>query len=334
MAFPWLFSSGFERGTNGEWSSETDASSLLDFPHYTRLAPFKLAPYRGAYCMRFLPNAAADAFVVRTETIALAATWAVRVYVYADQLTLAASDRFSLVELQSAGDVVEAAMGIQATAGGVLQWWCGENAAAGTIRAQNMGAQGVWTHLEMTGTLDSGVGNDGTLSFFVDDGAVGAAITTLDQAAIAEIQVGGMGLDAGTTAGRILYDDVVVDELQIFRDRERFLFSKRTTFSDDHPIVGPGKFSIAATGTGGTGNLVVTAYDSDGVDQNLEPLVVLRNTAANEFVPGHDIFEVRHGLYLTMTGTAGQAFVSIDKGGLWDEAQYITRGLTKGGPFP
>ncbi len=332
MAFPWLFSSGFERGTNGEWSSETDASSLLDFPHYTELARFGLTPYRGAYCMRFLPNAAADAFVVRTETIALAATWAVRVYVRADQLTLAASDRFSLVELQSAGDVVEAAMGIQRTAGGVLQWWCGENAASATIRAQDMGAQGVWTHLEMTGTLDSGAPNDGILRFFVDDGQVGANITALDQAAIAEIQVGGMGLDAGTTAGRILYDDFIADDLQIFRDRERFLVHHRTHFTEDHPIIGPGKFSVAVTGTGT--NAVLTMYDSDGVDQNLEPLAVIRNVSANEFVPGHTEFIVHHGLYCTLAGTAAQAFFDIVGGNVVSEGRYKSFGNARGRPHP
>ncbi len=284
--------------------------------------------------MRFRPSGATDAFVVRSETIAASATWAVRVYVRADQLTLAASDRFSLVELQSAGDVVEAAMGIQATAGGVLQWWCGENAASATIRAQNMGGQGVWTHLEMTGTLDSGVGNDGILRFYVNDGQVGANITTLDQAAIAEIQIGGMGMDAGTTAGRILYDDYIADDLQIFRDRERFMLHHRSHFAEDHPIVGPGKFSIAATGTGATGTTIATGYDSDGVDANLEPIFVLRNTAANEFIPGHDVFTVSHGLYLTLAGTAAQAFISVDRAGIRSEGGYITRGIREGKPVP
>ncbi len=327
------FASGFERGTNGEWSSETDTGSLLDFPHYTELARFRLTPYRGAYAMRFLPAGATDAFVVRTETIAASATWAVRVYVRVDQLTMANSDRFSLVELQAAADVVEAAMGIQRTAGGVYQWWCGENGGAATIRAQDL-VQGQWTHLEMTGTVDSGAPNDGIIRFYVDDGQVGANITAVDQGAIAEIQVGGMGLDAGTTAGRILYDNFVAADTQVFRDRERFLVHHHTYFTQDHPIIGPGKFSIAATGTGATGTTVATGYDSDGVDQNLEPIFVLRNTAANEFIPGHDVFTVSHGLYLTLAGTAAQAFISVDRAGIRSEGGYVTRGIRQGKPVP
>ena len=54
MAFPYIFKANFEGGTNGEWDSESDTGSRLDFPHYSELAriPGLAMPYRGARCMR------------------------------------------------------------------------------------------------------------------------------------------------------------------------------------------------------------------------------------------------------------------------------------------
>ena len=95
-----------------------------------------------------------------------------------------------------------------------------------------------------------------------------------------------------------------------------------------------GEFSAGVTGTGATGNCVLTLYDTDGVPNGLEPLAILRNTAANEFIPGHDVFQVSHGLYCTLSGTNAQAFFSINRGGLWSDATIINYGLKKGGVSP
>ena len=56
MAFPWIFEESFDAGTRGDWDSESDTGSLLDFPHYTTLAaiPGGGLPFRGAYCMRIV----------------------------------------------------------------------------------------------------------------------------------------------------------------------------------------------------------------------------------------------------------------------------------------
>jgi hypothetical protein len=56
MAFPYIFEENFELGTKGDFDTETDTGSLLDFPHYSTLANIKNAPmpYRGAYCARII----------------------------------------------------------------------------------------------------------------------------------------------------------------------------------------------------------------------------------------------------------------------------------------
>lgn len=71
MAFPYVFHSNFEQGTNAEFDSETDTGSQLDFPHYSELArwPWPTAtPYSGAYCARWkLTGGTADSVLVEGD---------------------------------------------------------------------------------------------------------------------------------------------------------------------------------------------------------------------------------------------------------------------------
>jgi hypothetical protein len=55
---------------------------------------------------------------------------------------------------------------------------------------------------------------------------------------------------------------------------------------------------------------------------------------AKDYTPGHDVFEVQNGLYTVLTGTAPQAFISIERAGCVSDATMISQGLKNGAPKP
>jgi len=346
MAFPYLFSENFELGTFGQFNAESDTDNIIDIAHYTELARFGLAPYRGAYCARIRAGSGTNSAFYREDEgfdAAASARLTVRFYFYLDaDFTMADGDKFSLYEAESTlNTTTEIAAGLDRS-GTDLRVWFAETQAAATVRTRVLGditaayrsgrsPLGQWHHLEIDATIDAGGGNDGTLDGWVDDTSIGAQITGLDQAAIVDAKIGIIGKEAGTT-GTILIDQVIADNGRIFMDRERFPRNRWVHAPQDHPIIGPGRFSAAVTGTGT--NAVLSLYDADWAPDRLEPIAVIRNLTANEFVPGHDVFEVSRGLYCTLTGTDVQAFFSIDRGGFTSPAALIAHAERARKPRP
>ena len=115
MGFPWIFSSNFESGTNAEWDTETDTASRLDFPSYKTLAQYKLAPYRGAYCMRVAAGSTSDADVLEGDLdLAANAVRYFRFYIcFSDDFTGSANDTVNLFEAQDASHTIEIAFGFR-----------------------------------------------------------------------------------------------------------------------------------------------------------------------------------------------------------------------------
>ena len=328
MAYPWIVENNWETGLHG---ADASSGALIDFPHYTTLARYGMAPYRGAYCLRVILAGGTTSQYVRENgvNIAAAAVNYVRWYFYLGKdLVMANADKLTMVELESTEDTTaEATAGIQRT-GDNIEFWYNETQAAAGAAAIVLGttttALGRWHHAELEVTVDSGAPNDGTIIGYIDD-AAGATISSLDQLAVVDARIGTLGVDAGTS-GTILIDNFIHDDGRIYRYKHRFPGTNiHVTHSEDHPIIGPARFSAAVTGTGT--NAVLSLYDSDGVPTNLEPFAVIRNLTANEFVPGHDIFEVVSGLYTIMSGTAAQAFISVEKGGVLSDGHYTSRGL-------
>lgn len=344
MAFPFLFTEAFDSGGRGLFDAETDTDSILDFPHYSALARFGMAPYRGAYCLRVRNGTGTnDAFVREdagfdtAQNVTIVFRW--RFFLGRD-FTMADTNKFSMVELESVlNTTTEVAAGLDRS-GDNIRFWYAETAAA-TAQVFTLGnitapygtpnsPLGRWYHGELSCLID-GAGGAGTIDAWIDDGAAGNQITTLTQAAIVDAKFGIIGKEAGTT-GSFLIDQIVADDTRIFMDRQRYVDNVWVHAAEDFPIIGPGCFSAAVTGTGT--NAVLSLYDADGVPNNLMPIAVLRNTVANELIPGHDEFEVKHGLYVTLTGTAPQGFISIRRGGLRSQAAMVTRGQMTGRPMP
>ena len=342
MAFPYIFAEGFESGTNGLF--DNDSGSLLDFPHYTTLARWGMAPYRGAYCMRVLLNGGTTTqYTEETGSFDFAAADRrfVRWYFYlGSDFTMADTDKFAMFNLESvAGATVIVAAGIDRSGSSIRLWYANTNSStAQTIVIGTLDPPGNpnsclrrWHHVELNMLIDSGAGNDGTIQGYYNDGAFGTTITALDQALSVDARFGVIGPDAGTS-GTLLIDDVILDDLQIYSDRVRYPVNRWIVQADDHPMIGPGRVSVGVTGTGT--DAVLSLYDTDGVPNRLEPIAVLRNVSANEFIPGHDVFDFSHGLYATLSGTNPQGFVSLEMGGLHSQGALITRGLKQGRPMP
>lgn len=333
MAFPWIFSDGFESGTT---AATATSGSLLDFPHYSELARQGMTPYRGAYCERIRLTGGTTSQFAREDTafddwITTQVTRFVRLYFYLGKdLLMADGDKFSLFEAESVlNTTTQFAFGIQRTTGNILFWFNQTQAAAlpsTVVIGTTTTALGRWICAEIKGVSAAGTG---TIDGYIEDGPM-TQITGLTTAAVVDAKIGVIGPDAGTS-GTVLIDDFVYDDGQIYRDLMRYRTANAHIYNaSDHPLIGAGKFAAAITATGTNG--VLTIYDSDGVPNRLEPLAVIRNLTANEFVPGHDIFEVTKGAYTVLSGTGAHAFISIDRACVTSDGAMITQGLAKGAP--
>lgn len=305
-AFPFLKEENFESGGVTAWDSETDTNAKLNVRHYTALAARNLTPYRGAYaCHIDLSLGTADAYLEETGDFDLAAdaTFGLRFRIYVTGLVTAASDIFTIFTLQSAGPINEVSMGIRNSAG-TLQLWAGETGATRTTDL----VQGKWHTIELSGNIDAGGGNDGDLNFFVDGEQVGAIISTLDQAAISQARIGAMDIDAGTTAGHIVIDDIVFDDLRVGYDGpNRFLPSQVFTQSG-HLFIGPGSVDSAALLSTTAGN-TCHLWDTDTGNVTIAPRVVELAVAANTTAGGPIRF--LRGCYVALAGTNPRAQVAI-----------------------
>lgn len=323
MAFPFLFQEHFEAGTAGAFDSETDTNSKLDFPHYPTLVPHPNLdiPWSGAYCMRInLALGTADAYLEELAGFdaALAATIHARFYLFVStNLVMAASDRFSILQLQSAGPANEVTVDIRNNAGTIELMMVAEPGGGETLRATAL-VLGVWHAVELSLTIDSGVGNDGTASFFVDGAQVGAQVTALDQAAISQARMGAIAIDAGTTAGFLLFDAVIVDDTRVFPSRKRFSQTVLVTQSG-HTALGPGRISGVNLVAGGAADNVVTVYDTDQGNTSDAGNVIAQvsNGAANETVETSPQWfnggYFTRGCYINLVGTNPRALVTFSE---------------------
>lgn len=320
MAFPYLFAESFENGTLGAFNSEVDTNSKMNYMHARDMVRVTSAdgiaevPWDGAYAAHInLALGAADAYIEETagfDTSASGTIW-VRFYFYAsDNLTMAASDRFTIFALFETGGAQEVTVGIRNNAG-VLELAVSET---GSSTAQTATLPlGRWMHIELRAVIDSGAAN-GTIDAYLDGTRVGSQITTLTQGAITHARFGSIDIDAGTTLGRLFFDDIVADDAQIFADTERYPINKMIA-CDSHVVLGPGRVSVSLTGT--STDAVLTLYDTNKANSSEQPIPIriIRNLTANEYVGPFNDINFSRGLFATLTGTAAHAVFEIERAG-------------------
>lgn len=318
MAHPWIFESTFEQGTNGEWDSETDTGSKLDFPHYSELAriPDLSAPYRGAYCMRVdLTSGDANEHSV-TEgdiNIADAGTAYFRWYMYiSPSFDATADDIWNIFELQQAGGTIEQSVGMQYTAStDVLEIGVGDGTAP-TSFSEITDLKGKWICIEVLSTISTG--GSGAIQVFVD-GTSRVNLTSLTQAAAVGQGVLGVQDQLATTTGVILFDDFVMDDARLYPNRYRWP-KQMTVTKSQHVFVGPGAINSATLLSTGASNKVVL-YDTDtGNTENDEELVVELDLNTHTSATGP--FDFKRGCYAELSGTDPRVQVIV--AGARDEA--------------
>lgn len=333
MAFPWLQEEVFDDGTRGGFDSETDASSILDFPDYRELARGGFAPWRGAHALRVRLAADATGFITETGGFDTAQGGTISVWfslLIGADLSLTAGDTVVLFALDSAGPVNEAVVGVRNN-GGVYELFCGETGATRTLPITRNTKR--WYQIELTATIGNPA--DGTLDFYVDGAQVGAQITTLTQATITQARLGAVSGTAAGNLGTILIGGIIADDLRVY-PRTRFPQDTAWITRDQTAWVGPCTIDAASvTGTGT--DAVLTVLDADiytatGIDFSREPAIYVRNVVANDQAPGFNPpIKLTRGAYVQLTGTSPQAWISITSPSqvVRSSANYVDRGLRR-----
>lgn len=335
MAFPFVAEKTFAAGDVSEWDSEVDTESKLTVRHYRDLllhGGVREAPFRGAYCAHIdLSLGTADAYLQETENfdIALDGTLSLGFYLWVSGLVMAASDRFTILTLQSTGPVDEIVVDIRNNAGDI-QVLASETNAAATVRACSL-VPNQWHHIALDIVLDDGATNDGTIDFYVDGRQVGAQITALDQAAIVQGRWGAMNIDAGTTAGQVLLDKLTIDDARLYPTGTRFDHQRLMTASG-LAFRGKGRISSASLMAGGT-DCSMILYDTDEAN-TLDASNIIIPEISNEYLKQTITREVpwykgtfERGCYVALSGSEPRAFIeavdSVDMtiGGLRSYAQ-------------
>lgn len=319
MAFPYVAECGFELGTRGHFDAETDTETRLDFPQYSYLAqiPGLPAPYRGSYCMRVnLANdgTPADAYVQETGSwdIAVAAAamyWRVMIFV-SDSITMANNDEFAIWQLWSGATTVECGCYINYTTANGLRIGLGNGASASVFLALSTGK---WHCLELAFTAETGAGNnDALLDGYLDNAAFTQVAGTFDVAEVTSGVLGVLSQDAGTTAGYVLFDDVLTDDARLGVVVERFPNPILMTTSG-HACVGPGVITGAQLMSGAGTDNVLALYDTD-TGYTTDPshiLLELKNTANSQVVENGTPIELpfKRGCYVSLSGTNPRALI-------------------------
>lgn len=315
MSFPWIFESNFEQGTNGEWDTETDTGSKLDFPHYStfvRRSDIKTIPYRGAYCAMIDLSSGDTNDHTLTEgdiDIADAATRYFRWYMYvSNNFTATADDTFNIFELQQVGGTVEQSVGMRVTAAtNVLEIGIGDGTAPTSFAAF---PRGRWVCVELLSTISTT--GSGAMTLFLDETSV-IALTGQTQAAAVGQGVLGTQDTLSTTTGVILLDQFVMDDARIYGLPIRYpedLFITKTC----HVFVGQGKIENVTLLSGGAADNVLQVFDTDVNNTNHvgRTKLELKNIAANETVdPAGVPVLVQRGAYVVLSGTNPRAIVKI-----------------------
>lgn len=319
MVHPYVAEHNFEAGTNAEFTSEVDTESKLNIDHYTVLARNGArleVPYAGAYAAHIdLSLGTADAYLQETALYDMVAgdRRLLRLMFYAKGLTMAASDRFTILALQSAGPVDEMTLSILNNAGR-LQLVAAETGATAVASGRVADLiQEQWHTLELLINIDTGA-TDGSMTFFLDGYQIGTELTGLGQGAITQARIGAMGIDAGTTAGHLLFDSIIVDDTRVFPPATRFSATRVLTKSG-HAFLGPGQIESVALIAGAGTDSVLTCYDTDEANTNT-PMIVpeLRNADGGldpvVYLAWHGAGYFKRGCYIVLSGTEPRAHIT------------------------
>ena len=319
MAFPYLFESNFEQGTNAEWTSETDTGSQLDFPHISTLAGQSqtvlgpMMPFRGAYCARFVLGAnTTDAFLRSTSIdIADAGSSWFRWYMYlAGDVVATAADVVSIFKLrQAGGGTVEQTVGLSFDGSGGIFLGGSDGTAAAAFGTTSI-TLNKWHAIEVFSTISTG--GAGVITTYLDGVQQTTAATLTQAAAVGD---GDLGFSdrLATTTGTILMDQFIQDDTRIYPIVDRWPLQRLVTKSQ-HLFVGPAVLENVSLLSGAGTDNILTIYDTARANTNDVNKIglELKNVTNNDIVdPAGMPVQLRRGCYVTLAGTNPRALVNI-----------------------
>jgi len=309
VAFPYIFESNFEGGTNAEWTTgENDPDGILDFPNYRELARYGHEPYSGAYCMRILSPGAtpANAIVNAPDCDILdTVTNYFRFNVFFDKdFTCTATDVCSLLELQGAGNAETVACGFQITiTTDVILLGIGAaatGAVPGTFDPVPI-RRGVWYTVELCVNIETN--NTGTVDMYVTPhggrtgAAAGASVGPITNIEVTHA-IFGLNDQLATTGGYILLDNFVQDNARLYKPNrypEEVVLTKTA-----HAFVGSGQIETL-TLVDPTAAGTVMVYDSDCAE-TVDLVATVSSVAAGETVTRATPINVSRGAYCVLAG--------------------------------
>lgn len=327
---------GFESGSVSTtiWNgTNVDTQSKRFLRHYSYVAKLPYPdsiPYRGAYCLHVdLSLGTAAAYLESTRwATSLGVQLHGRFYLWVgSNLTTAASDRFSVFVAQSAGPVDEISIDLRNNAG-VLQL-VGVVQAGGseTLRTTTL-VTNQWHCVEFSALINNGT--NGTCLFRCDGFQLGTTVTGITNAAITQARLGaGCGaaasaaIDAGTTAGHLLFDDIAANTTRVGSLAERFGQTRVLTTSG-HAVIGPAAILEADIVLSSTNDETLTLWDTDTADtSDISKRVFVYNAIRPIYVT--------RGLYCAITGTNPVAGIKIGTSQDCSEAGIKNLGLARQG---
>lgn len=329
MAWPYTFEENFERGTRGNFDSETDAEGILNFRHYSFLARHRtdvigaIAPWRGAFCVEVaLGGDANDHTLIEANIVADTQTAFSRFYFFlAKNFTATADDTFNIFEFQSAA-AVEGVVGLRITAAtGVVEIGVGK--VAPTVFAAQPFTRGRWYAIDVVTVVQTA--GTGTTTLFLDDAQV-AQVTTITNIALTTTALG-IRNALSTTSGHIFYDAVVYDDTgaeatasRIGPMRDRYPETVMVTQST-HLCLGTSELLNVTLLPGAGTNNVLKIFDTDNayLSDEYNVIAMLYNLTASE--PPIDLADVpicvKRGVYVQLAGTNPRALIHIGKSQAW-----------------
>lgn len=317
MAFPYLFESNFEAGTNAEWTSETDSGSQLDFPHISVIAGQNgignLAPFRGTFCARWVLGAnTTDAFL-RTTAIDIADTassW-FRWYMFlANDFVATAADVVSIFKLrQAGGGTVEFTVGLSCDGAGGIVLGGSDGIAAANFGTTNI-TLGKWHAIEVFATVSTG--GAGVITTYLDGVQQSTQTAQTEAAAVGD---GDLGFSdrLSTTTGTVLMDAFVQDDTRVYPIVSRYPRQLLLTKSA-HAFIGPGVIENVSLLSGAGTDNVLAIYDTNRANTSdvNKVGIELKNVTNNDIVdPAGVPIYLQRGAYVVLTGTNPRAMLNI-----------------------
>lgn len=347
MAFPYIFHSNFEAGTNAEWDSESDTDGIIDFPHYSELAlsPWSTAaPYWGAYCARIVPAGGTNDATLTEADINIASGvtshFSFNLY-FGNDFTATSDDTFVLLELQGAASAVIVSLGCTITASTdaiVMAVGSATTGATPSTDGTLIIQRNTWYTIEMTVLIH--LTNAGTVDVFITKAGDAAqttadiALTSQDHIAVTDGIFGLQDHDS-TTTGTILLDNFIQDDARLFPTPRYPLHPVLT--KSGHAFVGPGHLDIAGLLTDEANN-IMRLWDTDTANVDATQAFVVELDINGTFTSFAGPIKFQNGCYVELSGTDPRGEVILtqdsDRPGVLGPRYHSDAGVRRWGLSP